>query len=130
MNHASIYCKNLDRLDRAAAINAIHQALMQLKAQVTGRHDNLDHKPAIAALRAQLVEAGHLGFTNAADRPDFTVTNHGAIILVQPLSEGATTWLRGIGNGESQWYGNALCVEPRYLDNLIAGLNESGFVGP
>ena len=60
-------------------------------------------------------------------KPDFTVTCHGSFWLVQPLSQGATTWLRGIGNDESQWVGNALCVEPRYLDNLIAGLKEAGF---
>lgn len=61
MTHADIYCKTLDQLDRGAAINAIHHALMQLRAQVRGV-ENLDHQPTIELLKEQLRVAGHPGF--------------------------------------------------------------------
>lgn len=66
MNHAVLYCKTLDALPREQAINAIHQALMQLRAlgpRVERDGTTYDNAPAIAALTACLKTAGHIGFT-------------------------------------------------------------------
>lgn len=55
--HTEKYCDNLERLDPVAAIRAIHQAWLQMRAlPQTGHYDN---GPAIEALRACLAQAGH-----------------------------------------------------------------------
>lgn len=64
--HTELFCPNLNTLDRIKAIRAIHQALMQLSA-IGARVDTdgtvYDNAPAIAALEACMVDAGHIGFT-------------------------------------------------------------------
>jgi hypothetical protein len=59
------YCKTLESLDRARAICAIQQAYLQLDS-ITRNIDckNYDNKPALAALSACLIQAGHVGFTS------------------------------------------------------------------
>ena len=59
----------------------------------------------------------------------FTVENHGSIVLVRPLTADVRTWLEEHTDDEAQWFGNALCVEPRYVEDIVLGLIEEGFVG-
>jgi hypothetical protein len=66
MFHTDLYCKTLDQLDRAAAIRAIHQANLQLRAAQSGV-ENLDHMPAIQALDEQLRIAGPPGYSKPSD---------------------------------------------------------------
>jgi hypothetical protein len=56
----------------------------------------------------------------------FTVENHGSIFLVQPLTADVRDWLDS--NTEGMWYGGALVVEHRYIEALVAGMVEEGFV--
>ena len=63
MNHAHIYCKTLDLLPREAAVNALHQALMQFNAIERGI-EPVDNKPAMAEIRRLLRQAGHIGFAD------------------------------------------------------------------
>jgi len=71
MNHASIYCKSLHRVTKAELVNALHQSLMQLKAQQSedrqkdscGIYQKWDHQPAIAEASRIMAKAGHIGFT-------------------------------------------------------------------
>jgi hypothetical protein len=58
--------------------------------------------------------------------PDFTVAYHGSLCLVAPLTNECREWLEENVGDESQWFGGALVVEPRYLDNLVTGLIEDG----
>lgn len=55
----------------------------------------------------------------------FTVENHGTIVLVRPLTTDVEEWLQEHTDG--QWFGRALCVEPRYVEELVRGLVEEGF---
>lgn len=57
----------------------------------------------------------------------FSIENHGSIVLVRPLTEDVETWLIEHTADEAQWFGNALVVEPRYVENLVEGLVEEGF---
>lgn len=57
---------------------------------------------------------------------DFTVEDHGSIFLVQPLSDRALAWLEENLRGETQWFGRALAVEPRYLNALVEGMLDEG----
>jgi hypothetical protein len=56
---------------------------------------------------------------------DVLVEDHGSIVLIRPLRETATVWL--VSHTEGTWFGHALAVEPRYVADLVAGLEEEGF---
>lgn len=58
---------------------------------------------------------------------DFKLENHGSLFLVRALSDDCLDWLVEMTSG--QWLGNGLAVEPRYINNLVMGLLDSGFVG-
>jgi hypothetical protein len=61
---------------------------------------------------------------------DFTVTNHGSIILVKPLSEAAKAWLAENVSDEALWHFNgALAVEPRFIEDLLDGMLDAGLEG-
>lgn len=58
---------------------------------------------------------------------DFSVTNHGSIVLVEPTTDAAHKHLLDNTGEEAQWLGRALVVEPRYLSGLAAALADEGF---
>ena len=58
---------------------------------------------------------------------DFTVENHGSLLLIWPNTVEASKWLADHVEEEAQWFGPALSVEPRYLQSLVEGLREDGF---
>lgn len=62
-----------------------------------------------------------------ADAPDFEVTWHGSLVLVTPATPEADAHLRAHVDAEAQWFGGALAVEPRFLDDLVAGLQDAGY---
>ncbi len=57
---------------------------------------------------------------------DARVENHGSLFLVRALTRCALAWLTEHTDG--QWLGNGLAVEPRYVESLVDGLREHGFV--
>lgn len=59
----------------------------------------------------------------------FYVENHGSVVLVRPTTSDVREWLEANTSEESQWFGGALVVEPRYVEALVLGLIEEGFVG-
>lgn len=67
MNHSATFCKTLSAVPIEDAINAAHQALMQLeglgdRCESARNGVTYDNRPAIAALRTVMVKAGHVGF--------------------------------------------------------------------
>lgn len=59
--------------------------------------------------------------------PDFEVRNEGSLCIVRPMRWAARDWLRAHVAAEAQWFGGALAVEPRYLMDLLIGIDEAGF---
>lgn len=57
---------------------------------------------------------------------DITITDHGSIILVTPITDQAKAWVDDNVSEESQWFGNSLVVEPRYISNLVDGMSDAG----
>ena len=67
-------------------------------------------------------------FQAAADLADYTFENHGSIWLCRPTSDTAYHHLRNhVDDDNSQWLGDALAVEPRYVESLAAALEDNGF---
>jgi hypothetical protein len=59
---------------------------------------------------------------------DFLVMDHGSIVVIRPLTDGALQWLDDNVAAESwQWLGGSLCVDRRYAAPLIAGIEADGF---
>ena len=58
----------------------------------------------------------------------FSVEDHGSIVLVRPLTGDVHDWLVEHTDDEAQWFGNALVVEPRYVEPLVLGMLEEGWV--
>jgi hypothetical protein len=59
---------------------------------------------------------------------DITVVNHGTIILVHLNTPEAREWVRVNVPDDAMFHGDALVVEPRYLDALIEGMYYDGLV--
>ena len=62
----------------------------------------------------------------AAHPADVMVEPHGSIVLVRPATDAGEAWLRENVQEDAQWWGAALVVEPRYLDNLLDGIRAAG----
>lgn len=57
---------------------------------------------------------------------DVIVWNHGSVVLIRPVTDAAEQWIDEHVQDDAQWFGPALVVEPRYVDDLIAGMREAG----
>lgn len=60
------------------------------------------------------------------DDLDYTVTNHGSIVLIAPHSQAADEWLDENIGDDAMWFGGALAVEPRYVGDILYGMQEAG----
>jgi hypothetical protein len=60
--------------------------------------------------------------------PDFTVRNEGSIILLTPRTDVAHDWVNehiGQDNGyQALW--PTVTIEPRYLEPILAGIQDAG----
>ena len=60
-------------------------------------------------------------------KPDVRVEGHGSVALVRPMTVIAKEWIDGNVTLESwQWFGGAVAVDPRYLDDLLMGMMGDG----
>lgn len=59
---------------------------------------------------------------------DFTFENHGSIWLCRPQNDAAREHLEDNVSEEAQWFGGALVVEPRYVDELVGQLGMRGWM--
>lgn len=59
-------------------------------------------------------------------RAHIQIENHFSIILVRPLTERARRWL--VKHTDGTWFGGALAVEPRYVEDLADGMRGAGLV--
>jgi hypothetical protein len=57
---------------------------------------------------------------------DFTVENHGSICLIRPHNPAVTAWFDE-HVGDYQTCGSAVVVEPRYVSDIVSGLEAAGF---
>ena len=73
------------------------------------------------------MRVAHHQFNGNEIKHDFAVVNHGSIMLVTPVSEEAVDWINE-HVPEGQYFGNALCVEPRYIHSLVIGMEDAGLV--
>ncbi len=65
-----------------------------------------------------------------AKHVDVRVENHGSIMLFIVLTPAAVEWVaENVPTEGWQWLGQrSFAVEPRYADNLIAGMEDAGLI--
>lgn len=58
---------------------------------------------------------------------DFLVADHGSICILTPLSPDAETWVEEhIPDDAQTWGPKGIVVEPRYLPDILQGIDEAG----
>jgi hypothetical protein len=56
---------------------------------------------------------------------DFRLENHGSLFLLRPLNLAAKDWMSEhlpIDNPETQFWGDAIVIEPRYVAPIVEGI--------
>lgn len=64
-----------------------------------------------------------------APQSDFLFQNHGSICLLQPLTSSGRTWFDTnlpVNNPETQFWGESIVIEPRYVSDILRGLHRAG----
>lgn len=62
-----------------------------------------------------------------AKRQDVQVINHGSIVLLDLLSRRAQEWVNAnVTHDEVMFFGGALVVEPRYVQDVLNGMAQDG----
>ena len=57
---------------------------------------------------------------------DFSVENHGSIFLLRPISPAAFEWIKEHIPDDAQYFGNAVVVEHRYIEDIVDGIQNDG----
>lgn len=57
--------------------------------------------------------------------PPVRIANHGTIVLLHPRDEQVREWLEEHTADDALWWGDALCVEPRYVEPIVVGVTEA-----
>ena len=58
---------------------------------------------------------------------DFQIENHGSIVLLRPLTDAAQAWAtEHLSGPETQYFGGAVAIEPRYVGAILEGLSDDG----
>jgi hypothetical protein len=57
---------------------------------------------------------------------DFAVENHGSIILLRPITPAASAWISENIPEEAMEFGGATVVEPRYIADIVEGIQSDG----
>lgn len=57
---------------------------------------------------------------------DVEVRHHGSIYLVVPHTQAARDWVDDHIPEDAQWWGGGFAVEPRYLDDILVGMDDAG----
>lgn len=60
-------------------------------------------------------------------KPDFTVSYHGTICLLNPCTVAARNWIDEHIGDEAQHWDGAVVVEHRYIDALLDGIIADGW---
>lgn len=60
---------------------------------------------------------------------DAELRNEGSIITLRPLTTTAKAWIDDYVQAEDwQWLGGALCIEPRYVGDIVGAMQADGLL--
>ena len=58
--------------------------------------------------------------------PDVSVSNHGTVYLLHLHTRRAAGWVKDHVSDDRQYFGNALAVEHRFIEDIVRGMGEDG----
>jgi hypothetical protein len=61
-------------------------------------------------------------YRNDVDGKDFFVEDNGSIVLLRPVTDAAREWTDEHIPQEAMWFGDAVVVEPRYIADIVEGI--------
>ncbi|MCH7892450.1 MAG: hypothetical protein IH921_13195 [Gemmatimonadetes bacterium] len=73
------------------------------------------------------VDAQSVGELAAVIAEPVQSRSDGTLVLVRPETDAATAWLNE-NVDECVWFAGALVVEPRYVEGLLLGMADEGFM--
>jgi hypothetical protein len=59
---------------------------------------------------------------------DFEVQNQGTIFLLFPLTDSAAAWVEGHLPEDILTFGHGICVEHRFISDIVLGIQDAGLV--
>jgi hypothetical protein len=62
---------------------------------------------------------------------DFKLENHGSLFLLRPLNPVAQNWMSEnlpVDEPETQFWGDAIVIEPGYLEPIVDGILADGLI--
>jgi hypothetical protein len=105
--------------------------------QATGQKTTVLTLPNFTTLAA-FSDAWRKNLPNEACTPqaanselDFKLENHGSVFLLRPLSSAAKEWMQlnlPVDSPETQFWGDAIVIEWRYVDAIVDGIIGDGLV--
>jgi hypothetical protein len=107
-------------LSNRAVYNSTAQAFNEAGQVTPGLADLHALCDAQAAERAEV-------HAHAVLDADFRVSNHGSIALLIPRSEAARIWVDEHLPADRMTWGEGVVVEPRYLQNIVDGVEADGY---
>lgn len=57
---------------------------------------------------------------------DFFIANHGSVVILTPMTDNAREWVDERIPVDALGFGRGICIEPRYLDDIIDGITGDG----
>ena len=57
---------------------------------------------------------------------DFSLSHHGSISLLHPLTFAARSWVEDHVDPDHQEWAGSVVVEPRYVADIVAGITADG----
>ena len=69
--------------------------------------------------------------TPAQSVSDFALANHGSLFLLRPLNSSAKNWMNDhlpMDSKETQFWGDAIVIESRYVSRIVDGIISDGLV--
>ncbi len=58
--------------------------------------------------------------------PDFRIDNHGSVIILSALTPDADDWCIDNLPSDRTIFAGGTVIEPRYIDDIVEGITESG----
>lgn len=59
--------------------------------------------------------------------PDLEIQNEGSIFLLRPLTDTGARWIgEKLVTEDAQYFGDSLCVEHRFIADIVVGAIEDG----
>lgn len=107
-----------DRLPGGGRSQGGHEAQCMQCGELFGVHDTAVLKPRFVAHMCKPIES---------TEPDALVSGGGSIFQITPLSDAAKAWIDANVEAEGyMWMGSSLCVEHRYIADIVAGMQSAG----